>query len=226
MLALRGSASCRSLAVVFLAVCAAACASEPAGPTTPGQCIVDEPSDGAASPCGTTESSYLTAAEHEALAQCTDIPGRVHVSDNGTIVDASWFSSLRRVGSLTFFRDDAMTSVDGLEQLSTAETLGFSQMVSLNDLGALSGLCEVTEDLYVIGVPELTSLDGLGNVGSVGGLVIIDNVALRDLDGLRGLRRVEGDVQIERNPALPTSEIEAFVETLEVGGEITIADNG
>lgn len=226
MLALHGRASWRSLSLLFLCGCAAACASEPQSADAPRQCLVDDPSDRSTMSCGTAESAYILAYQQEALAQCTHVPGRIHVSDEGAIVDVARFSALRRVGSLTFFRNEAMTSVDGLEQLSGAETLGFNNLRVLEDLEALSGLCEVTDELYIIDLPALTSLEGLHNVGAVGNLVLVDNEGLRDLDGLRGLQRVAGDVQIERNAALPTAEIEAFVAGLEVGGEITIADNG
>jgi len=226
MLASRGSASWRSFSLLLLCSCAAACASESPSADALRQCLVDDPSDRSTMSCGTAESSYISAYEQEALSQCTHVPGRIHVSDEGTIVDAAQLSALRRVGSLTFFRNEAMTSGDGLEQLSVADTLGFNNLRALDDLGALSGLCEVTDELYVIGLPELTSLEGLHNVGSVGNLVLVGNAGLRDLDGLRGLQRVAGDVQIEGNTALPAAEIEAFVAALEVGGEITIADNG
>jgi hypothetical protein len=93
------------------------------------------------------------------------------------------------------------------------------------DLAPLGGVRLVGGELSVRFADSLSSVDGLGGICEVGALRIEGNDALDDLDGLSGLQRVHGDVEIEGNTRLPSSEIDALLGRIEIGGTVTVADN-
>lgn len=174
--------------------------------------------------CGDEESHWWYRDGPE-LEGCTNIPGRLHVPDH-PLENPHHLFALRSIGSLTFFRNSQMTSLQGLENLVSAGRFGLHLLDDLTDVTALASLCEVTDILYVSGNLTLTSLDGMNRVHTVGDLSITHNDSLTSLNGLSGLHTVHGDLRIESNSRLSQSRAEAFADRLTVGGEITITNNG
>lgn len=70
---------------------------------------------------------------------------------------------------------------------------------------------------------SLRELHGLENVRVVSGLYLRDNPKLQSLEGLSGLQEVRGDVEIWGNPQLSSQEVHAFIDGLDIGGEVRLS---
>ena len=120
---------------------------------------------------------------------------------NPQISDFSNFSSLNKVVSdLTIYKNNAITSLTGFENLEIAGELFISQNDSLADISALSNITK-TSSLLVSNNPELTSLDGLQNIDSVeNGVFITSNQKLINLNGLANLSYIGEKFSMSSNP--------------------------
>jgi hypothetical protein len=117
---------------------------------------------------------------------------------NGSLNDLSGLETLERIG--------------GVLQLRMARNL-----TSLHGLRSLRSLGNLAVDTTAVG-----SLEGLEQLREVGHLVIRDNPNLTSLRGLEGLCRVTNGVTIFGNPQLPESEIQAFLDRVEITGPIVL----
>ena len=137
------------------------------------------------------------------------------------------FTQYRAIlGRLNFFSATALSDISGLRNLEHLGQLNVSY-TPLRNLEGLGGLRVITDNLSIGRLPTLTSLEGLGQLQAIGGnLLIFGNEHLTSLRGLSGLCRVGGNVQITDNPMLPQSEIDAFLDRIEVGGEVTVTNPG
>lgn len=190
-----------------------------------------------AEPTGTTDSEeslrtcgaageQLLSYQFDAEPDCNVTLGGLHLSDL-SFTDLTSISRLRAVHErLSFFRNESLTSMHGLEGLKSVGGLLIHHHPVLVDLGALARLTEIPGELYLASNDALAGLQGLENVQSVGSLTITSNAQLSSLAGLAGLKSVAGDVTIRDNPKLPQKEAEAFVAGLAVGGEVEVAGNG
>ena len=96
--------------------------------------------------------------------------------------------------------------------------------VLLNDLGGLSNLRELG-GLWMGYNHALTQVDGFSNLETVVGDVdIADNDMLANLDGLSGIE-VGGHLAMFWNEVLCQSVVDAWLETISVGGYINAFSN-
>jgi hypothetical protein len=131
------------------------------------------------------------AADIGELANIECITGGLHIS-NAAVNSLTGLDSLQRVGFLKIYNNGALTSLSGLENLTSVR-------------GALR----------IYNNDALTSLNGLGSLISVGGdLSISENGALTSLGGLGNLSELAGVLCIEENDALPACEAENLARQL------------
>jgi len=132
--------------------------------------------------CGETDDYLWNLYEIQSLEGCTRYRGSIHVSDT----DLPHLESLPRLravdGSYTFFRNDSLQSLRGLENLQVVgDRFGLSNHAVLADLDALSNLRAVAGDFYVIGNSSLHDDDAraLADQISIGGEIDINGNAPR-----------------------------------------------
>jgi hypothetical protein len=120
-----------------------------------------------------------------------------------------------------FYGAPNLTSLSGLE---TVERIGgllqIRDMPLLPNLQGLRSLRSVRE--LVVDNTTVTSLEGAEQLREVEVLTIRENRQLTSLRGLEGLCRVTGGLNIYGNRQLPESEIQAFLERVEVTGPIVL----
>jgi len=98
----------------------------------------------------------------------------------------------------------SVTSLTGLDNLSSTYWFELINNASLIDLSALASLTDVQGPLFIDDNSSLTNLTGLSGVTSLpfGSLFLSDNPMLSDLGALSGLTSVGGSVTIWNNDAL------------------------
>jgi len=161
-----------------------------------------------------------------------------------TNLDITALQSLRTIeGTLGLEFEDKIQSLSGLDQLETLGKLRLSNCNALTRLDGFAGLRELRGLTIMRGNTQLTSLRGFaplvsfsGNlfiadssISSLEGLeqvtsldsLYLSNNPIRSLDGLSQLRTIRGDLIIESR-VLPRSEIDAFLNRVQVGGTTTI----
>ena len=127
------------------------------------------------------------------------------------------------LSDVAFFGNGSLNDLSGLE---TIERIGgvlqlrmTRNLTSLRGLRSLRSLGNLAVDTTAVG-----SLEGLEQLREVGHLVIRDNPDLTSLRGLEGLCRVTNGVTIFGNPQLPESEIQAFLDRVEITGPVVLGD--
>jgi hypothetical protein len=92
------------------------------------------------------------------------------------------------------------------------------QMPRLSSLGGLDKLEAIGGDLVVQENAGLVGFNGLGALGLVGGdMIVRDNNALTSLAGLSAMTEIGGTLAFANNPRLPTAQIDAFRNRVQVG---------
>lgn len=121
---------------------------------------------------------------------CTHVTGFLDITDLHTpgdeIIDLSPLSALISVGEAMWISGTSVTSLAGLENLSSVKNLGISYNPDLANLVGLGGLVSV----FALGISEnssLASLAGLNSLTAVERLTIWGNSSLQRLDTWTGL---------------------------------------
>jgi len=125
-----------------------------------------------------------------------------------------------------------VTSQDALEELSQCEVIEGQLWIrgaNIDDLGPVSALRLVTDELAFSEVAQLESLEGLAKLEHVGSLYIAFSDAITDLQGLDGLRSIGGGLQnnrlvFEDNASLVSiselAEVSMTVDTVEINSQV------
>lgn len=185
---------------------------------------------------GCTVASDTRTDEGEVQAYQLDCPGSPALTTLPTVTDTS-------VGSVVLARVPELSSLGGLEAITSLGELLISGATSLEDLSEIARLSSL--DVLVLGchpvsldsgydakklscVPGggLTSLSGLEGLDSLDTLTLRVNDDLSDVSALHGLSSA-GDVTITNNRNLATTDALALVAEIDrVTGTTTISGNG
>jgi hypothetical protein len=143
------------------------------------------------------------SADLAALAIYTEVTGDLIISAS-TLPSLTGLEDLNSVmGSLIINDSDSLTSLEGLEGLSSVGNLMISINDSLINFNGLEGLSSVSGDLDVTNNDSLINFNGLEGLSSVGGyLGVSTNSSLLSFDGLEGLSSVGGDLYVSFNDSL------------------------
>ncbi len=163
-------------------------------------------------------------ADIAALSGVCEITGSLSILP--PITDLTGLESLQVVGGDVGF-GGRLTNLDGLSGLTTVGgglyVMGSEALV---DLDGLAGLSFVGREVFIEDNPSLISLDGLAGITSLErGLYIGFNRALTDIGGISALTSVGGVLDISHNRSLCQSLVDAYVETVTVGGPTTRTPN-
>lgn len=159
------------------------------------------------------------------------------VSGNDALKDLSGLA-LTSAGGVQIEDNEALTSLSGLEDLTTIEGgLILENNPSLASIAALTGLTEIGANLWIRNAGALTSLDGFPAVaqihsgpasidpGAPPALRILENPVLVDVSGLSAAGGVQGDAAISDNPMLPSCAAQSALDALTVTGERIVEGN-
>ncbi|MCB9765658.1 MAG: hypothetical protein H6739_38145 [Alphaproteobacteria bacterium] len=141
--------------------------------------------------------------------------------------DFTGLEGLRSAGRVTI-NGGELASLDGLDALEVVEgqfELAFMPP-TLESVDGLPSLTEIGGELWVSDNQFLVDLPPMSSLQRLGSLKIEGNQRLNALDGLTGLRSVDGNVTIIDNQYLSSAAIQAFLDRVDVGGEVTQRDNG
>jgi len=165
----------------------------------------------------------------------TDLDGFANLEYVAADINIRWGESLTsiRLPSFTAAGDDLdigdnliLTEIDLPVFTSTGGRLDIAHNDSLTTLEGLSALQTVGDYMDVECNRSLTSLEGLASLQSVAdSLHIWENTVLTSLT-MPSFATVHGTLAIHDNHCLLESEAEAFVDAIEVGGKVTVYNNG
>ncbi len=160
---------------------------------------------------------------------CTQIIGTLFIfgGSPGDITNLNAFSAVTSIGGGLYFQDnDALTSLAGLDALTTiGDELSF-QSTYLTSLTGLGALTTIVGDLFFRYNDALTSLTGLDALTTINALEFTDNAALTSLTGLGALTTIVGGQKkfiISNNDAL--TSLTGLNALTSVGGEFEIKNN-
>ncbi len=154
---------------------------------------------------------------------CTIVEGDVYI-EGYDIINLNGLSVLTSIGGmLSFYSDGSLTSLTGLEGLTS---IGEHLVIITTDISSMAGLdnlISVGGNLQIYENYSLTSLTGLENLDSIGSLAINSNDSLSDLTGLEGLTSIGGDLAIWQEASL--GSMEGLQNVTSIGGELHINYN-
>jgi hypothetical protein len=132
------------------------------------------------------------------LAQVKSVGGQLTITNNSMLTSLSGLDNVTSAKGLLIEENTVLTSVNGLESLGTVDGwLQIKECPVLSSLMGLQALTEVTGRVVITKLDALQSLTGLDALESVGeALHIVDMPVLASLDGMQGLRTVVKDILI------------------------------
>jgi len=208
---------------------------------------------------GTLHIEWTDLTDMQGLNNLTSV-GTLYLIYNYSLVNLTGLESLSTVDRVqigdyfiliqeTFFLTNALTSLAGLDNLSSVRTLEIIGNPALTDLSSLNNLTSLqtlhlryNESLSnLTGLENLTSVESLGlyynffltslaaleNLTSVKSLDIQNNYSLVNLVGLENMEPdTLTNVYIRSNPNLAICQLESICNYLQTGGTSYIAGNG
>ena len=131
------------------------------------------------------------------------------VGGNDALVNLTGLESLETANSVsigdysieTFLPNNALTSLTGLNNLTSVEWLGIMANPVLTDMTSLNTLDSI-QYLQIYENSSLVNLNGLGNLSSVEHLIILSNTSLTDLTALENLTSAVSELYITHNDNL------------------------
>jgi len=154
------------------------------------------------------------------------INGNIRFRDNYTddysydITDLSALSTLTEVtGDISFYDINGLTSLDGLENLTTIGGKLDIEVAAINSLNGLSSLNSLGS-LRLDGIP-ISNLQGLENLSYLGEFSIVLMPLLSSLEGLEGLNSINGHVTIGYADIL---NLDGLNNLSYIGGHLTIGN--
>ncbi|HEY0108824.1 MAG TPA: hypothetical protein VGB67_04295, partial [Fibrella sp.] len=156
----------------------------------------------------------------------TSVDDYLLINNNAKLTSIAGLSSLASVAGALSIQNNPLTSLSGLEKLTSSGSLAIARNAKLTSIAALSSLVSVAGQVRIQNTPELTSLSGLEKLtsfGSGGILLITNNAKLTSIAGLSSLASVEGVVEIRDNPVL--TSLNGLQNLTSVGGNLRIINN-
>lgn len=172
--------------------------------------------------CGEPSQVIETMDEAAQLDENCDVYRGSFDFERRAFSDLSELPELRVIeGELAISRIDGLRSMHGLERLERLGSMVFGVQQPIEDFSALANLRRI-DGILMLHLTSFRELFDLPSLRFAGELDISGNIELRNLEGLVALERVREFVVIEGNSMISVEEARAFVEDIEVGGEIRL----
>jgi hypothetical protein len=173
---------------------------------------------------GDVTLSTQQEVEDFGINEYTIIQGDLNIGTqtNYSITDLSFLHSLVEItGVLSIKYNDALTSLNGLNNITSVGTLSLHSNDALINLNELN-ITEVNNNLYITGNNFLTNIDGLQNISTIPGSIgIWQNGDLINIDGLQSINYVGHNLELWVNDLI---NIDGLQNITSVGGYIDITD--
>jgi Leucine-rich repeat (LRR) protein len=153
--------------------------------------------------------------------------GLLSLSDLPELTSLDGLENLTSLGQLTIDQAPLLTDISALARVAKASELGFSG-AGIADFTALAGLTGAVNFISVNDMPALATLDGLEGLTAASQVGVAGNPVLTSVRGLSGLTEVSLAFTIVDNDVLPTCEAEWLrdhVGVENIGGDISIDGN-
>ena len=162
------------------------------------------------------------------LSVLTSIAGNLTITENNNLTSLTGLEGLTSVGNIEIWDNVSLTSLTGLEGLISVGNVEIWGNIVLSSFTGLDNVTSITGGLAIGNNQALISMMGLDNVTSIGGeLSIIDNSTLTSLTGLDNINGGSIiNLHIQYNFSLSTCEVESICDYLaSPNGTIFISSN-
>ena len=154
---------------------------------------------------------------------CTGVNGNIFISGNN-ISSLEGLSQITTVGGqLTVYLCPNLTNLNGLQNISTINTVSIQNNNNLTSLAGLQGLTTLSYVLGIVGNPLINNLNGLQQLTSVGGYINISGNGITSVEGLNNLQTIGSRLDMENNYNL--TSLSAFMNLTSIGGSILIKNS-
>lgn len=110
-----------------------------------------------------------------------------------------------------------LTSLEGLQNISTVKGITLEQLFNLESLNGLRGITEVSGKIYMYQNTSIATMDGLNQLTSVGEIFQLQSSdALVSLQGLENLQSVGTELRIYQNYALTSLSSLSNLQSVDV----------
>ncbi len=155
---------------------------------------------------------------------CTDLQTNLIIQQSA-ITNLNGLSQIESIGLNLFIKDNLLlTTLTGLNNLETVNSIKIERNHALINLQGLNGLTAINGDLLINNNHSLETLDGIESLEHINlGLGIFHNPELISLNGLSGLTEIEGDLYIENQNTLMT--LDGLDNLTSIDGTLSIGIN-
>ena len=116
-----------------------------------------------------------------------------------------------------------ITNLSRLSTITSLLSLTITENQELQNVGGLSNLTAIVDNLTISNNPLLVNLDGFPALTAVGSISMSDNAKLQNISGLSALTRIGGSLSISSNDSLET--ISGLSALTSIGGDLSIQVN-
>jgi hypothetical protein len=151
-------------------------------------------------------------AELARFAKCDGVSGDLRISG---VTSLAPLSHVRAVsGNLAVTFTNKLTSLHGLEQLESVQTLALVDNLRLDDICQLSQL-RSAENVAIVKMPALRSLTGLSGLGTLNRLTL-QETGLYALSGMENLKHVQTLKLLQNRELINVGGLNGLAETEEL----------
>lgn len=156
----------------------------------------------------------------------TEITGTLEIFENifigATINDLTPLQGLQKIGNRLRIFETSITSLNGLENLQSLNSIFLLDNNLIEDISALGQITEVPFSILISGSPNLSSFQGLHNIASIGAGLYIFDTSTTTLDDFSNLNFLEGGINLIDNLLLNDlsglSNLQGDVSPISIGG--------
>lgn len=138
----------------------------------------------------------------------------IYLYENNALVDITELSDIQSVNLLSI-SGNALTNLEGLENIQTVTGDIFIANGILPNLNDLSSLSEVGGEIFLLNQTQLTDISVFSSITSVDNLIILACDSLSSLDGLQNITEIRGTLRMGFMPLL--EELTIFQNLTTVG---------
>ncbi len=152
------------------------------------------------------------------------IYGTLNIFANEYLTSIFGLNNLTSVGSISISARNGFTNLHGLENITVVNNLHINGVMPLTSFEGLNNLETITGYFSMSYQRGLTNFHGLESVRSVGGYFLVSNCSyLTDFTGFDSLDSIGGDFSVHENPLLTSFN---GIENLNsITGDVSIDDN-
>jgi PKD repeat protein len=171
--------------------------------------------------CGITGDLFISSTQLDRLSGLESlqfINGLLNISNNGMMTSLNGLENLTSVGSLSISNNNELTDIRALMKLTSVENyLLLSSLPLLSDLNVFEGL-ERVGSVSIHNLPNLSIFNTFNKITSIDAIQITSVLSLMVFDGFSALKRVENNLLIN-STGVSVCELISFRERIAAEGD-------